>query len=111
MYCGKSIILTQWYYNDRQKLSKIVLDMVYYYDNNRVNKGIIHQTKEDKMKKVTITKTNGEVGILILSADGKWDVILNGVPMNVGGCMYYDTAQVEKIIANAQKVGSSIVIE
>ena len=61
------------------------------------------------MKKVTITKATGEIGVLILADDGKWDITLNGA--KAAANYHYDTAQVNKIIVGAKAAGSAVIIE
>jgi hypothetical protein len=61
------------------------------------------------MRKVTITKKNGSVGVLVMSSDGRWDIFLNGVA--APGNNYYDTEQVERIISTAKSNGELVEIE
>ena len=60
------------------------------------------------MKKVTILKANGQIGILTKADDGKWDIEMDGKKMPAN--YHYDDAQVEKIIADSKRSGAVVTI-
>jgi len=61
------------------------------------------------MKKITITKKNGQIGVLEIAEDGNYNITING--QRGPGNNYYTPAQVEKIIATATSAGEKIEIE
>ena len=62
---------------------------------------------DTKTTKITITKTDGGVGVLSKEENGQWGITLNG---RDGGSMYYDTEQVERIAAKAVAAGDKVEI-
>ena len=59
------------------------------------------------MKKITIKNARG-TGTLILAADGKWDIVMNG---KSGGSLHYTQDQVVNIVAKARAEGAEITEE
>jgi len=65
--------------------------------------------RDEKMKKVTIQKADGNVGQFDLTSDGTWNITLNGkaAPSNY----YYTTDQVKKVIEDAKQSGETVTVE
>lgn len=66
-------------------------------------------TQKNTPQKITITKQNGQTGVLTLAADGKYDISIDG--KTGSGALHYTIDQLGRIIDNARAEGSSVEIE